>query len=137
MMKQTKMNQRGITLWGLSYILFTVIMIFVFILRLYPLYYEKYQYIGMLDAVAQRPDATSLTEKDAIKYFMRNVSVTNLTRFSESNLKDYMVLERSKTKGQPSVLHLKYEASNALFGDLELKMVFDRSVVMRGPGGGE
>lgn len=137
MMKQMSKYQRGMTLWGLSYILFTLIMIFVFILRVYPLYYEKYQYIGMLDAVAQRPDATSLSEKEAIKYFMRNVSVTNLTRFSESNLKDYMSLERSKTKGKPGVLHLKYEASNALFGDLELKMVFDRSVVMRGPGGGE
>ena len=136
-MKQTRTNQRGMTLWGLSYILFTIIMIFVFILRLYPLYYEKYQYIGMLDAVAQRPDATTLTERDAYKFFMRNVAVTNLTRFSEANLKDYMTLERSKKKGEPATLHLKYEASSPLFADLELKMVFDRKVVMRGPVGAE
>jgi len=134
----TKMltKQRGITIWGVIFILAFIALLVLFSLRAYPLYYEKMQVTASMNTVASRPDATDMNLSELRKAFYSSIQITNITRFNDSNLKDHVFLVKSKIKGEPNLLNVKYTSTNKLFDDLQLLMEFDVSIPIRGPNAG-
>lgn len=134
----TKMliKQRGITIWGVIFVLAFIALVVLFTLRAYPLYYEKMQVTASMNTVASRPDATEMSTNEIRKAFYSSIQITNITRFNDRNLKDHVFLVKSKIKGEPNLLNVKYSSTNTLFQDLQLLMEFDESVPIRGPNGG-
>jgi Tfp pilus assembly protein PilE len=130
-------RQKGMTMLGLLFVLAFIAVVVLFTLRAFPLYNEKMQVVSAMNTVTSRPDATELSVKEVRDYFYRQIQVTNISRFSSDNLKDHVFVENSNKKGEPKIMHVKFDATNKLFADLHLLMVFDRSIPLRGPDRGE
>ena len=136
-MKKMPKNQSGLTFIGLVFILGFIAIVVLFVLRAFPLYNEKFQVVAAMKSVASRPDASELSTKDARKYFLRNMQVTNVTRFTSANIKDYVTIIKPKKRGEPKIMQVAYESSNKLFSDLNLMMAFDEKMPLSGPSGQE
>lgn len=136
-MKKCLYRQTGITFWGLCFVLFFIGVLVLFTLRAFPLYNEKFQVVSAMNAVADRPDSTELSEGEVRKFFMRNIQVTNIERFTDRNISDHLDVLKPQKRGDPKIMHVQYEARNKLFADLELVMKFDKKLPLRGPVEGE
>lgn len=128
-------KQKGMTLWGLIFVLAFIVILVLFTLRAYPLYYEKMQVIASMNTAASQPDAPQMNVGEIRKAFYSSIQITNINRFNDRNLKDHVFLIKSKTAGEPNKLNVKYTMTNKLFQDLSLLMEFDQSVPIRGPNG--
>lgn len=131
-MKKMAANQQGITFLGLVFVLGFIAIVVLFVLRAFPLYNEKFQVVAAMKSVVSRPDAAKMSTKDAHKYFMRNIQVTNINRFTDTNIKEYVKIIKPKKKKQPRELHVSYQATNKLFSDLQLMLLFDEKMPMTG-----
>ena len=136
-MKNLFHKQDGLTFIGLCFILAFIAILVTFTLRVFPLYNEKFQVISAMNSVASRPDADSMSLTDIRKYFLRNIQVTNIERFSDENVKDYVNIIKPAKRGEPKLLHVQYQATNKLVADLQLLLIFDEKMPLRGPGEGE
>lgn len=132
-MMKMLIKQKGMSVWSVIFVLGFIALVVLFSLRAYPLYYEKMQVTASMNTVASRPDATEMNQNELRKAFYSSIQITNITRFNDRNLKDHIFLVKSKSKGEPNSLNVKYTATNALFDDLQLLMEFDKSVPIRGP----
>lgn len=137
-MKKQISKQRGLTIWGVIFIMAFIALITLLVVRAFPLYNTKMQVVSAMNSVASRPDATSLKESDVRKYFQRNIqSATNLDLFDDKYVRDRVHVEKASSKGGPRSLHVTFEMKNPLFQDIQLLMEFDEEIALRGPSGGE
>lgn len=136
-MRKLVKNQKGMTGIGIMLSLAVLAGVVTIVLRLFPLYNEKFQIVSALNTVANQPDAANMTSKQAHKAFMKGMAVTNINRFVDSNIKDYLVVIKPKKKGQPRVLHMKYEAKNKFFADISFLLEFDKKIPLSGPSASE
>ena len=127
-MKQSLKQQSGLTFLGLVFILAVIAMVVVFVLRLFPLYNEKFQIEAAMQTVASQPGAASRNINDTRSAFMRALAVTNISRFDRNNIKDHVNLLKPAGAGQPPMLHVQYEATNKLFADIQLLLQFDKQL---------
>lgn len=137
-MKKLISKQNGLTMWGLLFILSFIALVTLLVMRAFPLYNQKMQVISAMNSVASRPDATSMSETDVRKYFLRTMeSATNMDTFTDSTVKKLVNVEKPSTKGGSRMLHVTFTAKNKLFQDIQLMLEFDQQVPLRGPEGGE
>ena len=130
-------KQRGITFIGLVIVLAFIAILVLFVLRAFPLFYERTQIVSAMQSVANREGSSKFSEREAQKMFMRGIQITNIERFNDNNVKDYVTLEKSESSGGPKILHVKYDATNKLAGGLELLLHVDESVPLTGATTGE
>lgn len=136
-MNKMATNQKGLTFIGLVFVLGIVVILVLFVLRAFPLYNEKFQAVAAMKSIVTRPDAAKLSNKEIRNYFMRNIQVTNITRFNSNNIKDYMQVIKPNKRGEHKVLSLRYQATNKLFADLNLMLAFDEKMPLSGPDAAE
>ena len=136
-MRKMIRKQSGITTIGLMIVFALIAGIVIIVLRLFPLYNEKFQIVSALNTVVSRPDAGDLTTKTAGKAFMKGIAVTNINRFDRYNLKEHLVVRKPKKKGEPKMLHMQYESRNKFFADIQFVLVFNKEMPLTGPGTGE
>ena len=136
-MKNMFRMQRGMTFIGLVFVLAFIAIVVLFGLRAFPLIYEKTQVKAAMESVVNREGSSKFTAKEAQDAFLRGIGITNIQRFNEKNLKDYLILEKSKEKNAPNVLHLKYQATNKLVADLQLLLMVDISMPLTKGGTGD
>ena len=136
-MKRMIANQRGMTFIGLVLVLGFIAILVLFTLRAFPLFYERTQVVAAMQSVANREGSKKFNEREAQKMFLKGIQITNIERFSDRTVKDYVSLEKSKESGGPNLLHVKYDATNKLAGGLELLLHVDETVPLTGPTTGE
>ncbi len=102
-MNQPLKKQSGLTFIGLVFVLGMLAMVVLFVLRLFPLYNEKFQIEAAMQSVISQPDASSMSIADLRRNFLRAISVSNITRFNDANIKDHLDLVKA-TRGQPALL---------------------------------
>ena len=130
--------QRGITLGGLIVVLGFIAILVTFAVRAFPLYNEKMQIVSAMNSVAGSPEAANMAERDLQRTFLKNIQgTTNISRFNDKNVKDYLTVEKPETKGDPRMLHLQYQQANKLVADLQLLLVVDHRVPLRGNQSGD
>ncbi|MCH7694893.1 MAG: DUF4845 domain-containing protein [Proteobacteria bacterium] len=138
MMRVMRARQRGMTFWGVLFIFGFIVIVVLFSLRAFPLYNEKMSVISAMNSVSQRPDASKLTTKNIRKYFLRNIeATTNIERFTDQSVKQLVKVIKPRKKGQPRILHVKYQATSPLVAELYLLLEFDERMEIRGPNTGE
>ncbi|MCZ6525317.1 MAG: hypothetical protein O6928_01965, partial [Gammaproteobacteria bacterium] len=72
------------------------------------------------------------------KYFLRNIeATTNIERFTDQSVKQLVKVIKPRKKGQPRILHVKYQATSPLVAELYLLLEFDERMEIRGPNTGE
>ena len=130
-------KQNGMTAIGIILILAALTGAVTIVLRLFPLYNEKFQIVSALNTVVAQPDAAKMTTKQAGKSFMKSMNLTNIDRFQDRTINDHLVVIKPKKKGQPRILHMKYEARNKFFADISFVLTFDKQIPLSGPSAGE
>jgi hypothetical protein len=125
-------KQRGVTAIGWMVILALIAFFVLLALRLFPLYNEKMTTITAMNSIASRPDAAKLSNKDVVKYFLRNVQVGGSQRFDDKYAKDHVKVVKPKKKGDPKLLVVNFEVRNEFFQDVKFVLEFNRSVELRG-----
>ena len=130
-MNQPLKKQSGLTFIGLVFILGTIAMVVLFVLRLFPLYNEKLQVEAAVQTVLNQPDAKSMSEADLRRAFLRAISVSNVRRFNDANIKNHLDIVKA-SKGQPPMLNMHYQSTNKLFADVQLLIEYDRQFPLDG-----
>ena len=136
-MKNMTGMQRGMTFIGLVFVLGFIAIVVLFVLRAFPLFYEKTQVVAAMESVANREGSAKFSEKEAQNAFLKAIAITNIQRFDENNIKDFLVVEKAKERGATNSLHLKYQATNKLAGELQLLLVVDATMPLAGASTGE
>jgi Tfp pilus assembly protein PilE len=135
-MKQSLKQQSGLTFIGLVFVLAIIAMVVLFVLRLFPLYNEKLQVEAAMQTVVNQPGAASRNINETRSAFMRALAVTNITRFTSNNVRDHVDIVKPTRAGEPPLLHVKYQATNKLFADIQLLLDFDKQLPLSNTGGG-
>ena len=129
-MKQSYKQQSGITFIGLCFVLAFIALVVIFVLRLFPLYNEKFQIESAMQTVVSQPDAAKKSIVETRSAFQRALAVTNINRFTTANLKDHLFIIKPTQSGGPPMLQVKYQATNKLFADIQLLLTFDKQIPM-------
>jgi len=135
-MKQSLKQQSGLTFIGLVFVLAIIAMVVLFVLRLFPLYNEKFQVEAAMQTVVNQPGAASRNINETRGAFMRALAVTNITRFTSNNVRDHVDIVKPARAGEPPLLHVKYQATNKLFADIQLLLDFDKQLPLSNTAGG-
>jgi len=136
-MKNMMAEQRGMTFIGIVFVIGFIVIVTLFVLRAFPLFYERTQVIAAMESVANREGSSKFSSKQVHRAFMRAINVTNIDRFTDSNIKEFLLVEKAKKRGDPKVMHLNYQATNKLAGGLQLLLMVDESVLLTKAGTGE
>ena len=121
-------NQSGISFLGFIFVVALVCFFALVFLKLFPLYTEKFAVDQSLASVANQPEAIKMSERDIHDAFMRNVHVNDIDRFNEKNIDDY--LTANKVGEKPREMYMQYEARTNLFGNLDIILVYDKTVTL-------
>ena len=122
-------SQRGITFIGFCIVMGLIAFFVGLTLKLYPLYYEKFQIKSAMESVVVRPDAADLSPAEVRKFFMKNIALTNIKRFSGGDkvVRQYVKIIKGK-KGEPNKIRVEYEARNNAFKDLWFVLEFSEEM---------
>jgi len=132
-MRRMMKKQSGMTAIGIVLMLVVLAGVVTIVLRLFPLYNEKFQVVTGLNSVVNQSNSAKFTTKQAGKSFMKAMAITNIRRFQDRTIKEHLVVIKPKKKGQPRILHMQYEARNKFFADIYFVMVFDKKIPLTGP----
>jgi hypothetical protein len=129
-------NQRGLSLTGLLFVCAVIGLVALLIMRLFPLYSESWKVYGAMKSVAAQPDIGSKSPKDIYLLLARNFAVTDVDRFDEHNLKDYVKIEKIKNSRDRN-LRFAYEGRGPFVHDLDLVLKFNKSIILPGKSAAE
>lgn len=124
-MRNILRKQRGMTFLGFLIVMGVIALIVFLALRLYPIYYEKYQVVNALKGAANQPNSATMPKAEIRRLFLRNLTATtNIDRFNKQNITKFLKVESAKKK-EPRKLVLAYEIRSPFFQEIELVMNFN------------
>ncbi|MDX1518548.1 MAG: DUF4845 domain-containing protein [Gammaproteobacteria bacterium] len=127
-MRKFNRKQQGITFLGFLIVLAIIGLVVFLALRLYPLYYEKFQVLNAMKGAASQPNAETMPKAELRRLFLRNLTATtNIDRFNKVNIKNFLQVKSAK-KNEPKKLVMSYEIRGPFFQDIELVMNFNQEV---------
>jgi hypothetical protein len=85
-----------------------------------------------MNTVVSQAGSSKPTNKSAAKTFMSAMALTSIERFTDYNIKEFLKVVKAKKKGEPRLLHLKYESRNIFFADIYFTLVFDKKIAFGG-----
>ena len=130
-MKHVSKRQKGMTAIGIMIILAMLACFFSFGLSLFPLYTEYLSVKSSMQSVVKLSPEKKKTAKDIRKYFLRNVEINGVERFTDHNIKEFVTVKKSKN-GKKKFLNVKYQANNKLFSNIHVMMDVDETVELTG-----
>ena len=134
-MNISRNKQYGIGFLGWSCILGVVAFFVLIILRIYPIYNEKFVVITSMHSVANKPDAAKLSTKDVRKFFLRNMEISsNTVRFTDDSVKKLVKVTTDK-KTKKRYIRVAYEGRNIFVKDIFFLLEFDHTIELGGSGG--
>lgn len=132
-MKINYNKQKGITLLSTVFVIAVIIAVFLFVVKIYPLYHEYFSVKAAMTSVSNQELIGKRSASDVRKYFLRNIEISgDFPRFTDNSVKKLVKVKRSK-KGNKKFINVKYEAENKLFKNIYLHMKVDELVEL--PGG--
>jgi hypothetical protein len=114
-------QQRGITFWGMMFVI-GVMVFFLFIgFKLFPPYMEGFKVKSALDSLGRQPDFSSMSRNDISAALAKRFDIDNVT---DVRLDKALIIE---TRGRVKVVRLKYENVIPIFGNISILLDFDHS----------
>lgn len=124
-------RQKGLSLTGFMLVIALVCFFALVAMKLFPLYNESFAVTKSLESVAKDPKADKLPVIQLRRNFIRNANINGLSRFSEKDIKDY--LTANKIGQKPRTMTMNYEARNNLFGNLDMVLVYEKTLELGTP----
>jgi len=104
-------------------------------LKIYPLYYERFLVIQVMDTLAADRKAVRSNEAQLRFRFLRLAGLNGVTVIKQANIHEHFNVVEPRKKGQPRLLIVTYEARSPLFGDLDLLLKFNQERMLGEEGG--
>lgn len=124
-------RQNGLTLTGFIMVIALVCFFALVAMKLFPLYNESFAVTKSLESVAKDPKADKLALIQLRRNFLRNANINGLSRFQERNISDY--LTANKVGQKPRTMTMNYEARTNLFGNLDMVLVYEKTLELGTP----
>jgi Domain of unknown function (DUF4845) len=125
-------SQRGITLSGMIYACIILGIIAVTGMRLYPLYYEKFQVDLALEKVAGQRESSRMTKMEIVKLIMRQFEVSDVDRWRLQEFAKILKIQKPKS-GKSKIMSLSYEIRKPFFGELDIVLKYHKSLKLGEP----
>ena len=124
-------HQGGTSLVGLLFWAVVVGGAAVVLMKLFPLYNEKWKVVATMHAVAGMPGISEMSVYDIRKYTLRNFEISDLDHFDDRNIAKALNVERDEvTKGR--VMRFAYEIRRPFFGELDIVLKLDERLPIPG-----
>ena len=129
---QTKTSQLGITFIGFLLAAMLVVGAAVVAMKLYPLYYEKFQLIQSLESVSTSATA-DWTMTDVKRALLKNFEVQDIrdNDLGQNSVGNTLTIEKDDS-GNGRQLTMDYEMRREFLGELDVVMKFHHSVPLPG-----
>ncbi len=118
-------KQRGMTLWGMLFVM-GVLAFFLFIFfKLFPPYMEDFKIKSALDSLARQEDAGRMSKGEAAEALRKRFEIDNI---------DSVKLDKDLTveaRGRMKIIRLRYENIIPIMGNLSILLEFDHSKEVR------
>lgn len=110
-------RQRGLTFWGLLFVLAVMAAVLLVSLRLFPVYMEAFKVQQALEQLANLPELEEKPKHEIYDLFMRRMEIEDVDRFNMRNLRQHMSIEREEGR---VTITMEYTAVAPLFGNLSI-----------------
>ena len=127
-----KYPQAGVALSGLIYVCIILGITAVTAMKLFPLYNEKTKVNFSLEKVAGQSESAKMSKSEIAKLIMRQFEVSEVRRWSTTEFEKVLKIEKLKG-GDDKVMKLNYEIRGPFFGELDVVLKFDRSLMLGKP----
>jgi hypothetical protein len=117
----SRRTQRGMTFWGLTFILGVLAFSLFIFFKLIPPYLESFKVSSALDSIARQPDFPTMSRGDIAVALGKRFEIDNI---SDVRLDKALVVE---TRGRYKVVRVKYENVVPVAGNLSILLDFDFS----------
>lgn len=115
----SRQSQRGITFWGLVFVI-GVLTFFMFIgFKLFPPYMEGFKVKSALDSLARQPDFGSMGRIDIATALSKRFEIDNIDGVK---LDKALIIEM---RGRTKIVAIRYENVVPVMGNLSLLLNFD------------
>lgn len=121
-------KQSGMSFLGFIIVVGLICFFTLVVLKLFPLYTEKFAVDQSLESVANQPNAEAMSERDIHKAFMKNVYINDIDRFNDKNIDDH--LSANKVGEKPREMYMQYEARTNMLSNIDIVLVYDKTVTL-------
>lgn len=125
-------RQRGVSLSGLLYTCVLVGFAAIVVMRLFPLFNEKFKVDSALKHVTSQPSIGSQSATDIVKTVLRDFEVSDMDRFENAQSLAKVLKIEGMTSGRGRRLRMAYEIRGPLFGPLDVVLKYDRQIEFAG-----
>ena len=123
-------NQKGITLMSFVIVLVVVGFFALVAMKLFPIYSEYYNLMGVMAEYAAQPNSASIPPAQMQSEMDRRF---NIAYIESVESRTHMKIVRS---GRTAQLNVAYEVRKPLFGNLDVVAKFDHTVDLNGTASG-
>jgi hypothetical protein len=124
-MGSLKRRQQGMGFWGLVLVLVALGMVVLVGLKLFPVYMEAFKVDSALEKIIKQDDVRTTPRQDIYKAFIRYMTIEDVDRFSERNIRDYMKVEK---RNDEVTVTVSYQARTNLFSNLSIVADWEKVV---------
>jgi hypothetical protein len=125
---QSKSRQRGMTFWGLLFVLGVIAVVMFLIFKLFPVYMGDFKVKSALDSIAKNPDIATMGKADIVNSLQRRFDVDDI---SDVDLKQNLTIE---PRGKGRAVRIRYDAVVPMVANISALIEFDHSREVAGSG---
>lgn len=118
-MHHWRQQQRGMTFWGLSFVLGVLAFVLFLVFKLFPPYMEDFKVKAALDGLSRQSDFSSMSRADVIASLEKRFDVDNITAVTLN--KDLTV----ETQGRIKRVRIRYENVIPIVANMSILLEFD------------
>ncbi len=125
---RNKNKQKGMTIWGLVFVLAVIAFVVFLIFKLLPPYLNYFKVRGALDSLARQSDVGSMSRAQ--------INEALYKRFDIDDVK-YVQLGKDlsiENRGGLRIIRIRYETVEPMVGNISLLMDFDYSIQVSSSG---
>lgn len=125
---QSKSRQRGMTFWGMLFVLSVIAVVMFLIFKLFPIYMGDFKVKSALDSLAKQQEIASMSKTDIAYALEKRFDVDDIRHV---DLKRDLTIEQ---RGRARVVRIRYEAIVPMVANISALVEFDHSREVAGSG---
>lgn len=123
-------RQRGLSLWELLFFSVLIVATGIVVIKLLPLYMERFKVEKAMEAIAGESDIRNIDEHDIVTRLLKHFEIEDVDRFSNpTDLKKVFSVTKNKDNAGRSMT-FKYEIRGEFLGDLDAVLKVNKTVAI-------
>ncbi|MCG3202468.1 MAG: hypothetical protein NFCOHLIN_02351 [Gammaproteobacteria bacterium] len=123
-------RQRGLSLWELLFYGVLIGVSALVVIKLLPLYMEKFKVEKAMQSIATQPDIRTLEESDMKNRLLRHFEIEDVDKFSrQEDLKKIFTVTKNKDN-EGRTMSMKYEIRAPFLGALDVVLKVDKQIAI-------